>query len=124
MSETLRATLSAAGILFFMVLIFWGAHYATKLVGQGTIRNQETGCKLEILGRTMLGKEQALVIVRVGDTTLLLGVTGQQISKLEDLDPAQFADAEPKTEGQDFLHLLKDAWKQQKQTSGEEDTHP
>ncbi len=124
MSETLHATLSAAGILFFMVLIFWGAHYATKLVGRGTMHHQDKGCKLEILGRTMLGKEQALVIVRIGDTTLLLGVTGQQISKLDELDSAQFADIAPKTESQDFLHVLKDAWKQQKQTSGEEDTHP
>lgn len=116
MSETLHAALSAAGVIIFMIIIFFGAHYASRLVGQRAFYGQQTtGMKMHILGRTMLGRDQALVVVQVAEQVWLLGVTAQQITKIAELDAAQFDVQDILQQNKpDFLEALKEAFNKQK----------
>lgn len=50
-------------------------------------RVRGSGPSIEVLTRQPLGKGIALVMVRVGTTLLLLGVTAQQVTTLGELDP-------------------------------------
>lgn len=123
MPETLHATLSAAGVILFMIIIFFGAYYASRLVARGALRNQSAGIPMKVLSRTTIGRDQALVVVQIGEKALLLGVTSQQITQLGEFDPAQFETQEIPMQSPDFMTVLREAWQKQKHTSSKGDKH-
>lgn len=78
--------------------------------------------KLRLLERLPLGREQYLAVIQTGETYLLLGVTGSQISLLRELS-AQEAEAwdhraEAPSAGPEaavpFREALREVWKQRK----------
>lgn len=111
----LKDILTVAGMLVLMILVFVGAYYASRLVGGGLgkISGASVG-NIKLLERTALGHDKYPLVVRAADKVLLLGVTGQHIDKLDELDGALFPDA-PQTPPPDFLSVLKAAWKDREQ---------
>ena len=72
--------LSLAGVLgLFFILV-----YAMKKLNSGL--GYVNGSRMKVLDRVSLGKDGMLVVVSVADKLMLIGVTGQRIEKLSDID--------------------------------------
>lgn len=88
--------LSLLGMMLVFILVLVLAWMVTRYLGRHYAMQGQKGNHIELLERTMLGPDRALFIVRVAGKVLLLGVTAQQIEKLEELPAEEFDAAEPK----------------------------
>ncbi len=86
---------SLLGMLAMVVLVLFLAYWATKLIGQrgmpGWARGVDGTGKLQLLWQVNLGKNERLVLVRLNNRCLLLGVTGGGISLLKELNEEEAA---------------------------------
>lgn len=101
--------LSILGTLFLMILVFAAAYFVSKWLAKGFPGGglQRTGSRIRVLDRAMLGKDQSLMIVKADGRVYLLGVTSQQITKLDELDPEDYlADPAGGAGGADFKSVL------------------
>ena len=48
---------------------------------------------MKVLERTMFGQDKSLVVVKIGDKIMLLGVTAHHIEKIADLDESDLSQA-------------------------------
>ncbi|MBD3180037.1 MAG: flagellar biosynthetic protein FliO, partial [Candidatus Latescibacteria bacterium] len=63
---------------------------------------------LELVGSLTLGQKSKLCIVKAGERTLLIGVTGQQINSLAELDPSELEDGSDKiNQSPSFISYLR-----------------
>jgi flagellar protein FliO/FliZ len=63
---------------------------------------------LELLGSLTLGQKSKICIVKAGEKTLLVGVTGQQINTLSELDPGELdLESENPREHPSFIRYLR-----------------
>lgn len=102
--------LSLVGAFAMFILVLVLAAWSVRLLGRGyAIQNK--GKMIEIVERVGLGTDKQLLIVKAADRAFLIGVTGQHIEKIEELDPASLppGDGEP---GRDsaFLNVFKHAF--------------
>ena len=87
---------SLLGILAVIVLILYLAYFATRWIGthsapgNGLLRASGAG-DLRILGQLGVGRNERLVLVRLGERCYLLGVTEHQITLLRELDGEEAA---------------------------------
>lgn len=122
MLEQVKVVVTIIGTVLLMILVFVGAYFASRMVGGNFNRARGGGGgRMEILDKTIMGKDTSLVIVRVSGKVLLIGVTPQRIQKLDELDPALFPEGQSAPPVVDFKTVLKDAWKQRtgKQDKGD-----
>lgn len=66
-----------------------------------------TSDSMEVVGQLALGARERLLIVRVDNTRLLLGVSAAGISRLHDLGEAELADITSATGGGNFAEQLR-----------------
>ena len=72
-------------IVVVLVLAFWITRFmAGSGRLRGTFRRRNSG-QIEVLTQELLGKDQRLVVARVGERYFLMGVTAQSISLLSEL---------------------------------------
>lgn len=88
--------LSLLWIFFCIVLIIGLAYWFTRFIG-GHSRLTGLGAprgaaRIQVLSRTILGKDQALTLVQVEQRFLLLGVTPGGITLLLEFTPEEAAD--------------------------------
>lgn len=83
--------LSALGMLIAFILILYLAYAATKWLGKRQMMQggSASGKNIRLVDRFVLGQEKSLCIVEVGGRLMLIGVSGQHIEKICDLDPEQ-----------------------------------
>lgn len=88
---------SLLGVLAVIVLILYFAYFATRWIGThsvpggaGTLRMGGAE-DLRILGQLGVGRNERLVLVRLGERCYLLGVTEHQITLLRELDGEEAA---------------------------------
>lgn len=118
MPEELTTTLSVIGTLLMMVAVFVGAYFVSRFVAKKYQPSGGTATgNMEILDRTMVGKDSWLLLVKVAGRVFLLGVTGQRVEKIEELDPetivSRTTSGTALGEKLDFLNVFKDAFKKQ-----------
>lgn len=102
--------LSFLGVLAVLALVLFLAYKSTKLVGRVYPSQGTKNGNFEIIDRLVLSRESSLMIVRMHDKVLLLGVTGQRIEKLDELDPELFSAMEnPENPERSFSGIFKDA---------------
>ncbi len=107
--------LTVLGTLVLIVLIFLGAYWFTKFLGkryQGGML--KSSAHIQVLEQISLGQDRTLTVVKVGDSTLLLGVTSQQITLVKELTSEEFPDLEISSQTEataPFTSLFKDALK-------------
>ena len=78
--EWIWLILSLAGVLgLFFILV-----YAMKKLNTGL--GYVNGNRMKVIDRVSLGRDGMLVVVSVADKLMLVGVTGQHIEKLADID--------------------------------------
>lgn len=126
MWEEVLRVLSVIGTLLLVLAVFAGAYYVSKIMAkryQGFQSAVKGG--IELIDRRNLGKDQALLVVRVAEKTFLLGVTPHHITKLEELDETFFPAVVPPTDGPpNFLDTWKEALKKVKKAGdGSDETN-
>lgn len=78
--DILWVILSLVGVLgLFFILV-----YATKKLGSGI--GYVNGNRMKVIDRVSLGRDGMLAVVSVAGRLLLVGVSGQHIEKLAELD--------------------------------------
>ncbi len=107
MGEEFNAFGSILGGVIFIILIFVAAYYVTKLVGKGYMGMGAAAKEMTVIDKLVLGHDRFLLIVRIGEKTLLLGVTPQHIETLAELEGEQFSGLPAPQGNTDFLTLLK-----------------
>ena len=80
---TLLGMLTAVVVILLLAWLFT-RYLAGRAPGAMRFSRNRDG-KLQLLERMPLGREQYLAVVRAGETYLLLGVTGSQITLLREL---------------------------------------
>ncbi len=101
------------GALFLVIVcIYFGVYLLKKTVGA------KYGCgnrlnALEVLETAGIGPKQSVTLVRVGEKSVLLGITGEHISMLTELNSeetkAVFATVPDETEPDAFSRMLSNA---------------
>ena len=115
---------SLLGVLAVIVLILYLAYFATKWIGMrsvpggtGTLRALGAG-DFRILGQIGVGRNERLVLARLGERCYLLGVTEHQITLLRELDGEEAApwlarsESAPTAPG--FLEVLSETLRKKK----------
>ena len=92
MDDTLWLTFSLIGI----IIIIFGAFYFTKWFSKKI--PTVNGSKIKILDRAVIGQNEYIVVVRVGEKVLLLGVSGQSVNLISELNPEDYKEHEGKNE--------------------------
>lgn len=99
-------------ILTFIAAVFiiYLSYIVSKYVGRGMNKNGNSHY-MRVVDQLMVGQDRYVAVVQAGDKYLLIGVTSQQISLLQELDPEDLIPLTP-TQGngtaktQEFRDLL------------------
>ena len=120
----IQSILSLIGALAIFILILFLAYLFTKYVGRHYGASAGGTKYMETLDRVMLGPDRSLLLMRVADKVLLLGMTSQQITRLEEFDATLFPEqqtVQPNLPG-DFLAVLKKSVKKNQEGSSKDRT--
>lgn len=97
-------------IVVIIGLAYWFTKYVAGRGGLGAFGPLKAGEGLELLAQLPLGREQRLVLTRVGERYFLLGVTASNISMLAEFTAEEAAlwkeGAEEKRETPSFREAL------------------
>lgn len=89
---------SALAVLLIFILVLYGSYVCTKKVAKLSYRgSQSRYMKME--DRLMLGQEQYLAIVTVGEKRYLIGVTGGGISVLSEVSEDELLEVPTEIKG-------------------------
>ena len=83
-----QALLSAFSLLAAILLVLAGAYVFTRWAGRnlnGGLLTGRGGGRIQVLDRAVLGRDQALLVVKAGQRYLLLGSTPAGLSLLVEL---------------------------------------
>ena len=108
--------LSLLGMLLTVAAVLALAYWCTKLIGRrgmpGWARGLNGADKLQLLWQVSVGRNERLVLVRLGSRCLLLGVTGGGVSLITELTQEEAAPwlQKPEVTAQQpsFLEILRD----------------
>lgn len=78
-------------VVVIIGLAYWVTRYVAGRGGLGAFGPLKAGEGLELLAQLPLGRDQRLVVVRVGERCLLLGVTAAGITLLTELTEEEAA---------------------------------
>lgn len=79
------------GVLLVLFLVLAASYYSTRLVGRYLIKTSGGGTNKEfsVLRRLPLGRDQQLMVVRLGERDLLLSSTPSSIQLITELSPEE-----------------------------------
>ncbi len=112
---TLLGMLAAVAVI--LALAWWATRWiATRGVGSAFLGNQ--GAEFCVLRQITVGRAERLLLVRLGERCMLLGVTAASITLLKELNEEEAAywmtPRETAASAQSFLDVLKDNLKKKK----------
>ncbi|HZQ87396.1 MAG TPA: flagellar biosynthetic protein FliO [Acidimicrobiales bacterium] len=83
--------MGAAGMLLKVVVVFGLLFVTLRVVGRLHVRKSRPsgrGTSVEVLSRSSLSRNSSVVLVRIADRRLALGVTDQSVHVLTEVTPA------------------------------------
>ncbi|MEG0898806.1 MAG: flagellar biosynthetic protein FliO [Oscillospiraceae bacterium] len=96
---------SMMGIVLVLALAYFGSRWVGKRMSSIV-----SGSKIRIIDKAMLGQDKYLAVVRVGEKVFLVGISGQSINMLSELDSEDFKELPIQQEQQpDFKEILENA---------------
>ena len=101
-------------VVLIIGLAYWFTRYTA---GRGTFGAFQAGQRMEVLDHLPLGRDQRVILARVGDRHLLLGVTQAEIRLLAELtaeEAASWKPGEADGERPDFKEALISVIKQKR----------
>ncbi len=108
--DSLGEALSILFSLAMLVVVLVLAYLATRWMGKRFSVQGSTGM-VKILDRVFVGQDKALMIIEVGDQTMLVGMTTHSMTKLCDIENPGQLKMQPTDETPDFSSLLRDTLK-------------
>lgn len=104
-----RGIITAVGTLAIVILILYLAFVVTKYIGTGAGLKSRSKC-MQVKDQIMLGRDRTAAVVQIGTRFFLLGITGNQISLISELEegdliPVQDTGQEPRPYP-DFKELM------------------
>lgn len=116
MPTDITGVLSLIGTFLLMIAVFVGTYFASRFVaGQYKPTSISGKNEIKIIEKRLIGKEQAILIVRVGEKVFLLGVTPHRIEKIDELDGFDITpEAETLPSSPSFQSVLKNVFKKSK----------
>lgn len=85
---------SGLAVLLTFILVLYGSYVCTKKVAKLSYRGGQSRY-MKIEDRLLLGQDQYLTIVLVGEKRYLLGVTGGKISVLSEIEEGSLLELQP-----------------------------
>ncbi len=118
--EVFTVVCALLGIIGLMFLSFWFAGWLRKKFNSGGFCGGQNSIKIvESIG---IAQDKQLMIVTVGNKTMLLGVTSGSVSKICDLDEADImTESEDISAPSGFMQSLKKAFAEKNRAAGTED---
>ena len=105
-------------ILFYLIvliLVLFLAYHTTRILGRGmSLKQRSAG--LQVLDQMAVGRDSFLLVVKVQEEILLLGVSPAGITRLEKLDT--YETLEPAEAPPDFVAVLTSQLKARKNREG------
>lgn len=117
-----KEVLSVIGTLALMIAVFAGAYYFSKYFGRRYGTRSSPAKNLSILEGQNVGKDGALLIVKVAGRAFLIGATPREFTFLSELDMEMLEEPDdPDATKKDFSTAFKSAMKSfgKKQDEGE-----
>ena len=114
---------SILGVLAAVAGILYLAYWATKWIGARSMQGSASVARLtgegkfRILGQLGVGRNERLVLARLGERCFLLGVTEHQITLLRELDDEEAAEwlrDDPQPPAPSFLEVLSENLRKKK----------
>ena len=117
---------SLLGMLAVVILILAAAYWVTRWIGtygtrasSGVVRTAGGQENFTVLARLNLGRNEQLLLVRIGELCCLVGVAAGQITLLKELDAEQSrewiaAKAAENTAAPGFMDVLKENLRKRK----------
>ena len=105
LKEILLAILSLMGVIALIFLTFYASRALHKRM------YSFSGKHIKIVEREMLSQDKSLIVIKIGEKYMLLGVTPQHIDKLYEFSDGEFSEETelPQNENGTFLDNLKKA---------------
>ncbi len=102
--------LSLLGIVAFLGVLMYFAYKFSKHMSKRSSAKSLYGNYIEIVERVVIGQDRLLYIIRLKERVLLIGVTSNQITKLEELDPGDYPQkrSEEQARPESFSSLFRD----------------
>ena len=89
-------------LIALLLLVFFGAYYATKALS-GRAKNSMRGGYMRIKDSMLIGRDKQLILLEVGSKLYLLGIGGQSVGLIGTLEKDELASvAEQKETGSAF----------------------
>lgn len=104
------------GALVAIMFVIFLAYLTTRFFS-GTYKLKQQGKAVKVLEATSLGPKKQLVLSKVGDRYLLLGVTDQQITRLAEFTEEELQYQEVPVDQEGFLQTLQKVWHQKEKES-------
>ena len=115
--------MSALGMLAIAILILAAAYFVTRWLGTWQMRGPSGAFRpggagnVRVVSQTSLGRNERLVLVRVGRQCLLLGVTAEHVSVIREFTEAEAEElcSQPEAgQATGFADILKDSLRKRK----------
>ncbi len=109
-SNSFTGLLSTLGVVVFLGVLMFVAYKLSKNMSRRSSMKSLYGGYLEIIERVVIGQDRFIYIVRIKDRVLLLGVTANQITKLDELNADDYPKKsdEQSSSPEKFSSLFKD----------------
>lgn len=113
--EAAATILSTLAALAFVLIAAW---FLLRWVGR-RVPGQTGSRHIKVIDRVMVGQDKCLLLVRVAEKTMLIGMSSGTVTRLCDLeDPDGTFDVQPKGDEQTFSALLQNMMGKMKKPDG------
>jgi len=105
-TEGMPDSLQFIGIIFLFFLVLYIAYFVTKHLGKWQM-NQSSGANMTIIEVLSVGPQKTLQLVRIGKKYLVIGVTREHITQIEEVSEADLIIQNQKNPMMPFDQLIK-----------------
>lgn len=120
MFELARPIFSILSVILVLLITFFGTKFlATKM-------NRVVGSKyIKVVDKLLIGQDKSILIAKIGEKTMMLGVTNHCIEKICDLESDDLVNLTPELDPDAFKQFFQKSLKNQfcKENSVESEVH-
>jgi flagellar protein FliO/FliZ len=94
--------------IFVLILVLFAAYLAARFAGmriKSTIRSRH----MEIVDRIILGRDKALLLVKVGKRSFVVGMTQQMMSTIAEIESSELDNGDVEAADLSFTSIFKES---------------
>ncbi len=93
-------------VLLVMAAVIAAAYFLTRLIAGGNLRMQRQLNRMKVVDRLIIARDRAVVVIELGGRYYMVGVGGNAITLLTEVDGSPYGQEEPVAGGASFLSAL------------------